>query len=102
MTGPAAASVVSVGRIRSRLGRMTPSAPASSHSPTKRDMVSGRARTTCRIPTGTTTTNARLLANRVAVYLRDTLHVIERHAAPGLLQRADGHQSIDEDKAALT
>ena len=42
-----------------------------------------------------------VVANRVAVYLRDTLPVIERYAARGVLQRVDGNQSIDAVKSAL-
>ena len=42
-----------------------------------------------------------VVANRVAVYLRDTLPVVERYDRAGLLQRIDGNQSIGEVKAAL-
>jgi adenylate kinase len=42
-----------------------------------------------------------VVANRVAVYLRDTLPVVERYAAQGVLQRVDGNQSIEAVKAAL-
>jgi adenylate kinase len=42
-----------------------------------------------------------VVANRVAVYLRDTLPVVERYAAKHILQRVNGNQSIDAVKAAL-
>jgi len=42
-----------------------------------------------------------VVANRVAVYLRDTLPVVERYAAQGKLQRVNGNQSIEAVKAAL-
>ena len=42
-----------------------------------------------------------VVANRVAVYLRDTLPVVERYAVQGRLQRVDGSQSIEAVKAAL-
>jgi adenylate kinase len=42
-----------------------------------------------------------VVANRVAVYLRDTLPVVERYARQGILQRVDGNQSIEAVKAAL-
>lgn len=42
-----------------------------------------------------------VVANRVAVYLRDTLPVVERYAAQGILQRVDGNQPIDAVKEAL-
>jgi adenylate kinase len=42
-----------------------------------------------------------VVANRVAVYLRDTLPVVERYDRLGLLQRVDGNQSISAVKAAL-
>jgi len=42
-----------------------------------------------------------VVANRVAVYLRDTLPVVERYARAGVLQRVDGNQSITEVKTAL-
>lgn len=42
-----------------------------------------------------------VVANRVAVYLRDTLPVVERYDAAGVLQRVDGNQSIDAVKLAL-
>jgi adenylate kinase len=42
-----------------------------------------------------------VVANRVAVYLRDTLPVVERYARQGRLQRVDGDQSIEAVKAAL-
>ena len=42
-----------------------------------------------------------VVANRVAVYLRDTLPVVEHYAQQGILQRVDGNQSIQAVKAAL-
>jgi adenylate kinase len=42
-----------------------------------------------------------VVANRVAVYLRDTLPVVERYARQGCLLRVDGSQSIEAVKAAL-
>ncbi len=42
-----------------------------------------------------------VVANRVAVYLRDTLPVVERYTRQGILQRVDGNQSIEAVKAAL-
>jgi adenylate kinase len=42
-----------------------------------------------------------VVANRVDVYLRDTLPVVERYAAQGTLQRVDGNQSIDAVRGAL-
>jgi len=42
-----------------------------------------------------------VVANRVNVYLRDTLPVIERYEERGVLRRIDGNQTIDEVKAAL-
>jgi adenylate kinase len=42
-----------------------------------------------------------VVANRVAVYLRDTLPVVEHYAHLGILQRIDGNQSIEAVKAAL-
>jgi adenylate kinase len=42
-----------------------------------------------------------VVANRVAVYLRDTLPVVEHYAREGILQRIDGNQSIEDVKAAL-
>ena len=42
-----------------------------------------------------------VVANRVNVYLRDTLPVVQRYAERGLLQRLDGNQPIDIVKAAL-
>ncbi|MBV8716164.1 MAG: adenylate kinase [Chloroflexi bacterium] len=42
-----------------------------------------------------------VVSNRVAVYLRDTLPVVERYARQGVLQRVDGNQSIEAVKAAL-
>jgi adenylate kinase len=42
-----------------------------------------------------------VVANRVNVYLRDTLPVIERYERDGLLRRVDGNQSIDTVQVAL-
>jgi len=42
-----------------------------------------------------------VVANRVAVYLRDTMPVVERYDCLGVLQRVDGNQSIEAVKAAL-
>ena len=42
-----------------------------------------------------------VVANRVAVYLRDTLPVIERYAQQGILRRIDGNQPIAAVKEAL-
>src|ERR671928_131258 len=42
-----------------------------------------------------------VVANRVAVYLRDTLPVVERYADQGLLRRIDGNQPIETVKLAL-
>lgn len=42
-----------------------------------------------------------VVANRVAVYLRDTLPVVERYDRRGILRRIDGNQSIDVVKQAL-
>ncbi len=42
-----------------------------------------------------------VVANRVNVYLRDTLSVIERYESHGVLRRIDGNQSIAAVKAAL-
>jgi len=42
-----------------------------------------------------------VVANRVAVYLRDTLPVVERYDREGILTRIDGNQSIDAVKADL-
>jgi adenylate kinase len=42
-----------------------------------------------------------VVANRVAVYLRDTLPVVERYERKGVLQRIDGNQSISAVKAAM-
>ncbi len=42
-----------------------------------------------------------VVANRVAVYLRDTLPVVERYAQQRILQRVNGNQSIEAVKAAL-
>jgi adenylate kinase len=42
-----------------------------------------------------------VVANRVAVYLRDTLPVVERYERRGILRRVDGNQSIEVVKQAL-
>jgi adenylate kinase len=42
-----------------------------------------------------------VVANRVTVYLRDTLPVVERYERKRLLQRVDGNHPIDAVKAAL-
>jgi adenylate kinase len=42
-----------------------------------------------------------VVSNRVAVYLRDTLPVIERYEQRGLLRRIDGNQPIESVRAAL-
>jgi len=42
-----------------------------------------------------------VVANRVAVYLRDTLPVIERYERQGVLRRIDGNQPIERVKVAL-
>jgi adenylate kinase len=42
-----------------------------------------------------------VVANRVAVYLRDTLPVVQHYDRLGLLQRVDGNQSIESVKEAL-
>jgi adenylate kinase len=42
-----------------------------------------------------------VVANRVAVYLRDTLPVIERYDSAGILRRIDGNQSIEDVQVAL-
>ena len=42
-----------------------------------------------------------VVANRVAVYLRDTLPVVERYERKGILRRIDGNQSIETVKRAL-
>jgi len=42
-----------------------------------------------------------VVANRVAVYLRDTLPVIERYERQGVLRRIDGNRSIEDVQAAL-
>jgi adenylate kinase len=42
-----------------------------------------------------------VVANRVAVYLRDTLPVVERYEGQGILQHLDGNQPIEVVKAAL-
>jgi adenylate kinase len=42
-----------------------------------------------------------VVANRVSVYLRDTLPVVDRYDRMGILQRVDGNQSIDFVKAAM-
>ena len=42
-----------------------------------------------------------VVANRVVVYLRDTLPVVERYERKGILRRIDGNQSINAVKLAL-
>jgi adenylate kinase len=42
-----------------------------------------------------------VVANRVQVYLRDTLPVIARYESHGVLRRIDGNQPIDSVKVAL-
>jgi adenylate kinase len=42
-----------------------------------------------------------VVSNRVTVYMRDTLPVIERYGDAGVLRRVDGDQSIEEVKGAL-
>jgi adenylate kinase len=42
-----------------------------------------------------------VVSNRVSVYMRDTLPVIERYGSAGVLRRVDGDQSIDEVRDAL-
>jgi len=42
-----------------------------------------------------------VVANRVAVYLRDTLPVIKRYECRGVLRHIDGNQSIKAVKVAL-
>ena len=42
-----------------------------------------------------------VVANRVTVYLRDTLPVVERYQRQGILRRIDGNQPINVVKAAL-
>ncbi len=42
-----------------------------------------------------------VVSNRVTVYVRDTLPVIEHYAAAGVLRRVDGDQSIEDVKDAL-
>jgi adenylate kinase len=42
-----------------------------------------------------------VVGNRVAVYLRDTLPVVERYGRKRLLQRIDGNRSIEAVKAEL-
>jgi adenylate kinase len=42
-----------------------------------------------------------VVANRVTVYLRDTLPVVERYARQGILLRIDGNQPIQAVTAAL-
>jgi adenylate kinase len=42
-----------------------------------------------------------VVANRINVYLRDTLPVVERYAANHVLHRVDGNQSIDAVRSAL-
>jgi adenylate kinase len=42
-----------------------------------------------------------VVANRVDVYMRDTLPVIERYEQQGVLRRIDGNQAIDAVQVAL-
>jgi adenylate kinase len=42
-----------------------------------------------------------VVANRVAVYLRDTLPVVKRYECQGVLRHIDGNQSIETVKFAL-
>jgi adenylate kinase len=42
-----------------------------------------------------------VVANRVEVYLRDTLPMVQRYERQGILRHLDGNQSIDRVKAAL-
>jgi adenylate kinase len=42
-----------------------------------------------------------VVANRIEVYLRDTLPVVERYEGKGILQRVDGNQPIEAVKVAL-
>jgi adenylate kinase len=42
-----------------------------------------------------------VVANRVAVYLRDTLPVVDRYAARGILKRVDGNRPIAVVRRAL-
>jgi adenylate kinase len=42
-----------------------------------------------------------VVSNRVTVYMRDTLPVIEHYGFEGVLRRVDGNQSIEEVKDAL-
>ena len=42
-----------------------------------------------------------VVSNRVAVYLRDTLPVVERYACQGIMWRIDGNQSIEGVEASL-
>ena len=42
-----------------------------------------------------------VVANRIAVYLRDTLPVVEHYAQQGILQRVDGNQPIAAVQTAL-
>jgi adenylate kinase len=42
-----------------------------------------------------------IVANRVEVYLRDTLPVVERYAQQGILRRIDGDQPIEAVQASL-
>jgi adenylate kinase len=42
-----------------------------------------------------------VVANRVAVYLRDTMPVVERYERQGILEHINGDQPIDVVKAAL-
>jgi adenylate kinase len=42
-----------------------------------------------------------VVANRVNVYLRDTLPVVERYESQGILRRIDGNQPIETVRSAL-
>ena len=42
-----------------------------------------------------------VVANRVAVYLRDTLPVVKRYERQAVLRHIDGNQSIEAVKVAL-
>ena len=43
-----------------------------------------------------------VVANRVEVYLRDTLPVVQRYERQGVLKHIDGNQSIEKVKTALS
>jgi adenylate kinase len=42
-----------------------------------------------------------VVANRVSVYMRDTLPVVQRYADRGILRRVDGNQSIEAVRESL-